>query len=173
MKKIWVIPLLAILLAGCSKNRVLETVSDIPVAPAAATALRIQMHLPPELAAPVLQDENAGSLYLCDDYSLSVHTVQAGDLKKTIRNATGMEKDDLDIMQTKKGNAKCYQWVWTVAGESGVQVGRGCVLDDGTYHYVLTVLADEKKAWEVQPVWKEIFTSFTLATEREPISTGS
>lgn len=173
MRKFWVILLLTMLLAGCGKDRTLETVADVPVTPVVAPAQRVQMHLPPELTSPVLQDENVGSLYLCDDYSLSIHTVRAGDLQKTIQNVTGMKKEDLEIMQTRKGNAKCYQWVWTVAGETGVQVGRGCVLDDGTYHYVLTVMADEDKAWEVQPTWKEIFTSFTLAAEREPISTGS
>ena len=102
-----------------------------------------------------------------------MQTVESGDLQKTIRSVTGMDKEDLQLQTTKKGDAKCYQWVWTTSGEKGIQVGRGCILDDGKYHYVLTALADEEVAGQVQPVWREIFASFSLATEREEISTGS
>ena len=84
-----------------------------------------------------------------------------------------MDKEKLQIIETKQGVTKRYQWVWTTNGENGTQVGRGCILDDGAYHYVLTALADEEKAEKVQPQWKEVFASFTLATEREEISTGS
>ena len=173
MKKLWIIPLVAILLAGCGKEKILETVSDVQDTPVVATQRRIQLHLPEELSAPVLQSEETGTLYLCDDYSVTVQTMEAGDLQRTIRNSTGMEKEDLQIIQTRQGNAKRYQWVWTAVGEQGMQVGRTCVLDDGAYHYVLTALVDEDKAEKVQPQWKEIFTSFSLATEREEISTGS
>lgn len=172
MKKLWVIPLLALLLMGCSKKQTLETISDVQAAPVVAIAQRIQMYLPPELSAPVLQGE-AGSLYLCDDYSITVQTVEAGDLQRTIRNATGMDKENLQIIQTRQGDTKRYQWVWSATGENGVQVGRGCILDDGAYHYVLTALVDENNTEKVQAQWKEIFNSFTLATEREEVSSGS
>ena len=173
MKKLWWIPLVALLLAGCGDQTALETITDVPLAPAVATVRRIQIQLPPELSTPVLQEEEQGTLYLCDDYSVTVQTVQAGDLGKTIRDATGIAKENLQIMQTKRSDVKCYQWVWTANTETGIQVGRGCVLDDGAYHYVLTALADESIAGQVQPVWKEIFASFCLATEREEVSTGS
>jgi len=173
MKKLWVLPLIVFLLAGCGKKKALETMTDVLDTPVIAAAQRIQLQLPPELSTPALQSETSGSLYLCDDYSVIVQTVSAGDLDETIRNATGMGKDDLQILQTRQGDTKRYQWMWTANGEEGIQVGRGCVLDDGTYHYVLTALADEDVAGKVQPQWKEIFTSFSLAAEREEISTGS
>ncbi len=173
MKKILVISLLALLLAGCGGEKTLETVSDVQAAPVIANVQRIQLQLPPELSAPALQSEETGTLYLCEDYSVTVQTVESGDLQKTIRNATGMDMEDLQLQTTRKGNAKCYQWIWTTSGEKGIQVGRGCVLDDGKYHYVLTALADEGVAGQVQPTWREIFASFCLATEREEISTGS
>lgn len=173
MKKLWVIPLIALLLSGCASEQALETIGDEQVTPVVATAQRILVQLPEELSAPALQNEQTGELYLCDDYSVTVQTVEAGDLNKTIRNATGMERKDLQIMQTQQGSVKRYQWVWAVNGENGIQVGRCCVLDDGAYHYVLTALADEEKVAGVQPSWQEIFTSFRLATEKEQISTGS
>lgn len=173
MRKFWVIPFVVMLLAGCGKNTTLETVTDVQATPVIAAVQRIQVQLPPEMSAPALQGDQSGTLYLCDDYSVTVQTVEAGDLEKTIRNATGMNKKELQILQTRKADAKCYQWVWTANAETGIQVGRGCILDDGVYHYVLTALADEEVAGQVQPVWREIFASFSLATEREQISTGS
>lgn len=173
MKKLWVIPLLALLLSGCGGDKALETISDVQDTPVSAMAQKILVQLPQELSAPALQSEESGTLYLCDDYSVTVHTVEAGDLEKTIRSATGMNKEDLQIMQTKQGDATRYQWVWATNGENGIQVGRCCILDDGAYHYVLTALADEGKAAEVQSSWKEIFGSFRLTEEREEINTGS
>lgn len=173
MKKLWVIPILALLLAGCGNEKALETISDMEDAPVVAAEQRVLLQLPEELSAPVLQSEKTGTLYICDDYSVTVQTVSAGDIDKTIRNATGMNREDLQIMQTQENGVKRYRWVWATGGENGVQVGRGCILDDGTYHYVLTALADEKASSRVQPAWKEIFGSFRLAQEREQISTGS
>lgn len=173
MKKLWVIPILALLLAGCGGEKTMETVSDVEDTPVVSAEQRVLLQLPKELSAPVLQSEKTGTLYICDDYSVTVQTVASGDLNATIRNATGMNKEDLQIMQTEERGIKRYRWVWATGGESGVQVGRGCVLDDGHYHYVLTVLADEGAVSRVQSVWKEIFGSFRLADEREGISTGS
>jgi len=173
MKKIWIIPLLVALLAGCSKQPALETVTDVPYTPVISTVQRILVQIPPELSSPALQSEQAGKLYLCDDYSVTIQTVESGDLEKTIRNATGMQKKDLQILQTRQGDTKRYQWVWTANSETGIQVGRGCVLDDGTYHYVLTALTNENTFEKIKPAWKEIFASFRLASEREEVSTGS
>lgn len=173
MKKLWVIPILALLLAGCGGEKTLETVGDVSDTPVVAAEQRVLLQLPKELSAPVLQSEKTGTLYVCDDYSVTVQTVDAGDLNATIRNATGMNREDLQIMQTEEKGIKRYRWVWATGGENGVQIGRGCVLDDGHYHYVLTALADEKVSSRVQPAWKEIFGSFRLADEREQISTGS
>ncbi len=173
MKKFWAIPLAALLLAGCSKKATLETIGDIPDAPASTTMQQVLVDLPPELSTPTLQDETTGKLHLCDDYTVLVQTLEAGDLKRTVQTATGMDMENLQMIQTKQGNAKRYQFVWASNGENGIQVGRGCVLDDGAYHYVLTAMADESKAGKVQPAWQEIFASFRVIEETEQINTGS
>ena len=76
-------------------------------------------------------------------------------------------------MQTQENGIKKYQWVWAAGGETGTQVGRGCILDDGYYHYILTALADEDAVRKLQMSWKELFGSFRLTEERENVSTGS
>jgi len=173
MKKLWFIPLLALLLTGCGGEQTRETVSDVHTAPVVAAAQRILVQLPAELSAPTLQSEKTGTLYVCEDYSVTLQTVEAGDLNRTIREATGMTRDSLQIMETMQDGIKRYQWVWAVGGETGVQVGRGCILDDGAYHYVITAMADEENTGRVQAAWQEIFRSFRLAQEREEVSTGS
>ena len=74
MKKLWIIPLLAILLAGCGKETMLETVTDVQDTPVVSAVRRIQLQLPAELSAPALQSEEEGTLYLCDDYSVTFDT---------------------------------------------------------------------------------------------------
>ena len=113
MKKICLILLITVLLTGCRGKGAMETVSDVPYTPVIANLKRIQLQLPPELSAPVLENEDSGSLYICDTYSVTVQTAPSGDLKKTIQDATGIDQGKLDVLQTRRGDAKCYQWVWT------------------------------------------------------------
>ena len=173
MKKIWFVLALVMLLAGCARNNALETVTDVIDAPVISKMQKILMQVPQELSSPVMQSENAGKLYVCDDYTVTVQIVESGDLEKTVRDATGMAKEELQILQTKQGDAKRYQWVWTANAETGIQVGRGCILDDGAYHYVLTALTDEYLTEKVRAYWNEMFASFRLTEEREEISIGS
>jgi len=173
VKRLWIIVVIGMLLAGCGGQETLETVTDVIDAPVIAKVQKILMQVPQELSSPVMQSENGGKLYVCDDYTVTVQIVESGDLVKTIRDATGMEKKELQILQTKQGDAKRYQWVWTANAETGIQVGRGCILDDGAYHYILTALADEAVTEKVRPSWNEMFASFRLTEEREEISTGS
>lgn len=173
MKRLFIVFLVVIFLTGCGKKPVLESVSDVLTAPAATVMRRVQIQLPPELSAPVMQDEQSGTLYLCDTYSVTLQTVESGDLEKTIRKVTGMDKKELQILQIRRGEAKCYQWIWAANAETGIQLCRGCILDDGAYHYVLTAQTDESTSQQVQSAWQEIFASFCLATEQEEVSTGS
>ena len=173
MKKLWVILLAALLLCGCGKDKALETVSDVHAEQVVARVQEIRVNIPPELSTPAMQSADGGKLYLCDDYSVLVQTMQAGDLARTIRTVTGQDKENLQIQTTRQGSAKQHQFAWVTTGEQGARVGRTCILDDGAYHYILTALADEAAAEALQTTWQEMFASFCLAPEKEPISTGS
>ena len=58
---------------------------------------------------------------------------------------------------------KRYDFVWASAGENGDMLGRAVILDDGNYHYCLSVQrpADPEKTSQV--VWSQVFQSFSLA----------
>jgi len=173
VKKLWVILFVALLLCGCGKDKALETVSDVHAEQVVARMQEIRVNIPPELSTPAMQSVDGGKLYLSDKYSVWVQTLPAGDLAQTVRTVTGQDKEKMQIQTTRQGSAKRHQFTWVTTGEQGARVGRTCILDDGTYHYVLTALAEETAAEGLQTTWKEMFASFCVAPEKEPVSTGS
>lgn len=159
-------------LAGCGKQPTVETVNDDYIELPAASMQQVILVLPDEVCVPVMQTDGA-VLYMCRDYTLSQQTLTAGDLQKTFREISGFAQADLKVMETAWENAKRYDFVWSAAGETGAQVCRGCILDDGNYHYVLTAAADAQQAGQLRSVWREIFNSFRLVSPEMPVSTGS
>lgn len=173
MKKCWISLVLLVLLTGCGAQETLETVKDVPVQPVSATVQQVLLELPEGLAAPTLENAEQGQLYVCDNYTLSVQTVQSGDLEKSLRMATGFSKENLQIMETLQGNAKRYESVWAAAGDPEMQIGRVCILDDGNYHYVLTAMANAAQAGQLQESWNTLFSSFRLTDEVPNVNIGS
>ena len=161
MKKCVLLLLSAIILAGCAREDTFETVADEINQSVAAPRAEIVVDLPEEAAAPVAQGD-AGTLYQCDGYEIALQTFASGDLDATLRSATGYGREDLTVIETRLGEFKRYDLVWSCLGEMGDQVGRACVLDDGSYHYVLSVLAEADRAAEYEPVWEELFGSYSL-----------
>lgn len=158
MKKI-LIALLALLLTGCSAEETFETISDEILQPVMAQPGQILVNLPGETAMPVMENDSE-RMYLASDYEIYLQTMEAGDLNETIRTVSGYEKDALTVMHTQWEGIDRYDFVWSSAGENGDRIGRAAILDDGDYHYVLTVLRD---AETTQIVWNDVFSSFTLA----------
>ena len=174
MRKLWIVGILALLLCGCSQPENLETVSDEAVQLPEAEKMATVFSLPPEAVLQTMEEESAGQLYFCDGYTVQVRTVPGGDLHATLQMATGYSKDQLDVIETVQGNSKRYICVFASASETGDQVGRCCVLDDGYYHYVLTVMADAAQAGELaQTQWQGIFNSFRLMDPQDVVSSGS
>ena len=164
--------MIMLLLTGCGKQPAEETVNDTYTEPPAAQMQQVIVTLPEEVCVPVMQTDGA-ILYMCQDYTLSRQTFTAGDLQKTFREVSGFERTDLKIMETAWEDVKRYDFVWSAAGETGEQICRGCILDDGNYHYVLTAAADARDAGRLRSVWREVFNSFRLVSPEMPVSTGS
>lgn len=163
MKKRWMIlSVLALLLTGCAAEETFETVADENVAQVIAGQRQIYVELPGEAASPAVESGSA-RLYLCDGYDIHVQILESGDLSETVRTLTGYEKDALTVMQTQREGLACYEFAWVSAGETGDLVGRAMVLDDGSYHYCLTVLGDAETAEQKQVFWEDMFASFRLS----------
>ena len=161
MRKCVTILMMMVLFAGCAAEDTFETVADELLPPAAPAMAKVIVNLPEEAAAPVSQSED-GTLYQCDGYEILLQTFSSGDLDATLRSTTGYGRADLTVMETRAGKIKRYDFVWSCLGENGEQVGRACVLDDGSYHYVLSVLADADRAGEFGENWEEIFGAYSL-----------
>lgn len=161
MKKI-ILFVLMILLCGCTAEETLETVADDPVQPVMAQPSEIAVSLPGEVSVPTMEGDT-GRMYLASDYEIYIQTMEAGDLNATIQTVSGFERNDLTVMQTNPDGIDRYEFVWVSAGETGERLGRGVVLDDGNYHYVMTVLRDSDSDTNSQIVWNDVFASFRLA----------
>lgn len=161
MKKILIILLCSVLLSGCAAEDTFETVADEWVQSVAAPVRDVMLTLPEEAAAPVSAKEN-GTLYQCDGYEIMLETLPSGDLDATLQNVTGYAREDLTVLETRSSGIKRYDLVWSCMGEAGELVGRACVLDDGDYHYVLSVLADAERAGEFEAEWNSLFSGYSL-----------
>lgn len=161
MKKLGIIVLVMIMLTGCSAAQTFETLSDAYSPQEPAQQRNVLLTLPDEAAAQVISSDN-GTLYLCDGYEVVQQILPSGDLSATLLELTGYEKDRLTIVETGLTSAARYECVWTAAGEAGDIVARAAVLDDGCYHYCLTVMANAESAGKLQEVWQSIFISYGL-----------
>lgn len=164
MKKYGILLLLPLLLTGCSEPKAFETMSDVYLQPDTPAASQIVLELPEEAAAPAMTSEVGGSLYLCDGYSMIVQTLSSGDLDATLRQTTGYSRDKLQVLERGTEACKRYECVWAAAGEGEDQIGRAVILDDGEYHYVLSVMAGSSVAGELAQTWQRIIDSFSLRT---------
>lgn len=161
MKKCICFLLILVSFTGCASEPTFETVADEWVQSVAAPMGQITVELPEEAVVPVSESE-LGKLYQCDGYEIAVQTRQSGDLDATLRTVTGYSREALTLMQTGAGDVDRWELVWSCMGETGDRIGRACVLDDGNYHYVLSVLADADRYAELETVISDLFRSYSL-----------
>lgn len=145
-KRILIAMLAALFLAGCGKTETMETVADEMDVPVLAQPRKISVELPGQAEAALETD--AGQLYVTDDYEIALETLDGGDLNGTLQALSGRTAEELTVLETRtEDGMKRYEFVWACAGEEGDRLGRAVILDDGNYHYCLSVLrpADRKE----------------------------
>ncbi len=160
MKTFWIWALLPFVLAGCAAEETFETIADQQVLPVMAQPRQVSVQLPREAASPVLETQEQ-QIYLCEGYEILMETRPAGDLNATVRALSGYEKEQLTVVETQWEAVSRYDFVWAAAGESGDRLGRGAILDDGQYHYCMTLLRDARGEAD-REVWDRLFSSFVL-----------
>ena len=163
MKKLCVLLLfLGLLLAGCGNSQAMETVLDGLDTQVMAPARKVNVTLPEEASVPSMEDPQAGSLYLCDGYEVTVQTLNGGDLNETIYNISGYQKQQLTVMQTRGKGFTKYQCAWSTTEEQGDMICRSVILDDGAYHYAVTVMVQADTAAESSDSWQGVLDSVAL-----------
>lgn len=161
MKKWILICICAILLSGCS-TEAYETLGNVTHVSATEPAQRqISLQLPADAA--VLTSVGTNAVYLCEGYSIVLQTFSSGDLDATVRSVSGFPVSALTMLESVCGDHRRYDFVWTAVGEGGDQICRAAVLDDGNYHYTLTLMADANTAGQWNENWNRLLSTFCLA----------
>ena len=174
MKKSLIFCLALLFLSGCDgKAETLETISDTFDQPVLAQMQQAVVALPADAMVTVLETEESGTVYLCDGFTVTLHTGPGGNLSKTLKETTGFDKEDLTLIQTQRDGIKRTHCVWSAVAEEGEQLGRLVILDDGNYHYVLTCMADAEKVPQLRSAWEDLFDSFRLVSGNTELNTGS
>lgn len=149
------------LLCGCGAEQTYETVMDVWEVAEEPVPKAIAVELPGEAAIPAMESDS-GRAYVCRDYEIYIQTLPGGDLNATMEAMSGFEKDKLTVLTTLQEDAQRYEFVWASAGEEGELLGRGIILDDGNYHYTMSVLRSAETAQQSSVVWDGVFSSFRL-----------
>lgn len=161
MKKIAICLVILLMLCGCAPKE-LETMTDVYGSEPSASPAKILFELPED--ASVFTALNDGSkLYFCDGYELVVETFRSGDLDRTLQTVTGYRRDVLTLMQTERNGLNRTECAWTAVGDDGDLVARTVILDDGAYHYCVSMYADALEAGALQKVWQSIGASISLS----------
>ena len=160
MKKLVLLLCAVLLLCGCAVQtfEVVDDPNDVQVSAVPATVL---INLPDAAAAPAMQGLS-GTLYFCDEYEIMVETLAAGNLDATLQTLTGFTGKEMNMMQTVRCGVPCYEGAWSAAGETGDQVGRILVLDDGKFHYCISVMTGAKDASACIEDWQLLLDSVSL-----------
>lgn len=161
LKKWFLLLLMMGMLTGCA-SPTFETLGDIPHQQVAAPTPRKVVLTLPEEAQQAVWSQNGDTMYLCDDYTIHLQTLNAGDLQGSIRQISGFDREKLTVMESVCGDHDRYEWVWTAPGEGGDAVFRCVLLSDGDFHYALTVSADATEAGGLTDQWNALLGSFCL-----------
>lgn len=153
--------LCVLLLCGCTTD-VFETVGDGNQMAAMAQAAQLILELPEDAAAQTMDGTN-GTLYFCENYEIMVETFESGDMQRTVKALTGFDMAELALVQTVRSGVSCLEGAWCAAGEGGDQVGRFLILDDGAYHYCISVMTEADRAGACTDSWQKLLSSVALA----------
>ena len=161
MRKLLVMVVLMLFLTGCNLQT-FEKVEDQNDVQAMANPATLLIDLPESAAVPAMLGDS-GSLYFCDDYEISVEILPSGNLSSTLKTLTGFSEDELELIQTVRCGVACYEGAWSAAGEAGDHIGRVLILDDGSFHYCVSIMAMADSAGDCADQWNTVLSSVALA----------
>ena len=161
MKKLWLLLIVMVLLPGCG-----QTTYEGREAPCGSQSVEavpgvISICATDDMSMPVMSTQEGNRFYIADHYEVSLQTMAGGDIDETLKSCTGFDRSRLMVIQTQKDGLARYDCAWTSVGEEGQHVGRTTILDDGNFHYVLTITGQEGE--ELAAAWKQLSDSFTIS----------
>ncbi len=158
MKKVITVLLLCLVLCGCASVPTFEGIDDVYM-PELPDARQVMLELP---KAQMMESE-AGTLYLCEGFDVTVQVFSSGDMDATVQTLTGFTQDRLTVISTAVSDLQRYECAWSAAGEGGDTIARAVILDDGYYHYCITLQGPSHGAGDYYSTWQKILDSIALA----------
>ncbi len=158
----WIGVVLALLLLTGCQVREWETVADVYETQPLPVAGELILAMPEAEGLTVLE-QGTETLYFCDGYTLTTNRTIAGDVNGTLAAVTGRSRENLTVVKTRRHGLDRYETVWASAGEGGDLVARALILDDGNYHYIITVMAPAEDAGNLGEEWQKLLDSAQLS----------
>ncbi len=151
MKGIWTllgIALAAVVVVGCApkETAVWETVDDGGAVVTSAPRHDVVLAAPADTVLAEVFSSAESQVYTQSqgDYTITVEVLQADSPEIMLETLTGLDREMLTVMTTWQGSMPRYDLTWTCAGETGLLVCRGAVIDDGSHFYAVTATIPEE-----------------------------
>jgi len=137
-----------------------ETVENPTVEPGDDVVLS----LPSDLEGVEVFSQGDSRIYTQNqgEYTIAVEVLQADSPEIMLRELTGLNPERLTVMTTWQGDFPRYDLTWACAGESGLMVCRGVVLDDGCHFYAVTATMPETLTAEYTERVESCFAGLSL-----------
>ena len=163
MKKwmLGIVLLFGVFLGGCRGAESFEVIADNIVELPSAEPAKVELKIPEDGTLTVMSG-NDWQCYEGEHYQIILQTYPSGDLNRTLQNITGYDKEHLSVMEISGENIDKYLCAWSAVSEEGELVGRCSVLDDGIYHYCLSVLVDAEVSGEIRDTVDAVFAAYSL-----------
>jgi len=162
MKK-WMVSVIlvsTIMFSGCSAEN-FEPMLDVYGPGVQPQPAKIQVKLPENAALSVMMGDT-GTLYYGENYEVCVETYPSGNINSTLNKITGRSADELTVLEVPVEQGNSYRCGWSVTDDEGERIGQCIVIDDGNYHYCLTVLVDAECAGQLRPMIDMVLNSYSF-----------
>lgn len=162
--RVFLVLLICILcLTGCGAVQTFERIEDSAAVPVMAKASQLELTYA-DLEEALVFDNGNSKLYMCDGYSVILQTLEGGDLGRTVREVTGLDKEKLTLMKTDNNGIITYQCAWSAVGEGTDRICRAAILDDGAFHYAVTVMTNSGNMAAITKAWSPLLETLYLST---------
>lgn len=164
MKKFCFAILCVFMLSGCSSVETMETIRDDEAFPVMGEAAKVHLSIPEIENAQVVEDGAGSKIYLFNDFCVTVQTLDGGNMEKTLELVSGFDAGKLTLLKTEQDDCLQFRCAWSSTGEQEDLLCRAVVVDDGRYHYAVTVMADSSEIAEQPELW-DILDTVKLSTD--------
>lgn len=171
MKKICLLLAGLLLLCGCQAEPQWETVDDDVAAVSAPVQepCAITFGVPTDATEELRSEEADRSIYVQDagDYEIISDVIEASDLDSAVRQVSGFETKNLDLVETSRFGLPEYQFAWTSESDEGRRISRASLVEDGSYYYALIFSVREGAGTTYDDCAEAVFSSFGLYGDEE------